>query len=177
MRETCECGFAREACATNHCLRKQIHLAGLTPGSKWPDGAPIANPLLKLARPETDDKNDLVSKLRWVGAFDINGNLYEQAAEEIKRLRGDLANAPYYHAWLEILELCNKLKEENYRLRNAVPQALDTLEHAFVELTERFQKLPRPPTDRIDMLQYCVGAIRDVRSSSVTRPQRDGSGS
>lgn len=40
----CECGFNAETCATNPCLRKKIHLAGMTPGSKWPDGAPIAAP-------------------------------------------------------------------------------------------------------------------------------------
>jgi hypothetical protein len=37
----CECGFSREVCATNPCMRKKVHLAGLTPGSKWPEGAPI----------------------------------------------------------------------------------------------------------------------------------------
>lgn len=37
----CECGFSRDACATNPCLRKKVHLAGLTPGSKWPEGAPV----------------------------------------------------------------------------------------------------------------------------------------
>lgn len=36
----CECGLAPEQCAPNPCLRKKIHLAGLTPGSKWPEGAP-----------------------------------------------------------------------------------------------------------------------------------------
>ncbi|MET4187663.1 hypothetical protein ABIB86_000388 [Bradyrhizobium sp. JR1.7] len=41
---TCECGFAKEACATNLCMRKKVHLAGLTPGSKWPEGAPIGEP-------------------------------------------------------------------------------------------------------------------------------------
>lgn len=37
----CECGFKIDACATNLCHRKKVHLAGLTPGSKWPDGAPV----------------------------------------------------------------------------------------------------------------------------------------
>jgi hypothetical protein len=36
---TCDCGFAPDICATNSCLRKKIHLAGLTPGSKWPNTA------------------------------------------------------------------------------------------------------------------------------------------
>ncbi len=40
--KTCECGFSTEVCATNPCMRKKVHLAGLTPDSKWPDGAPIA---------------------------------------------------------------------------------------------------------------------------------------
>lgn len=39
---TCECGFSRDACAANPCLRKKAHLAGLTPGSRWPEGAPIS---------------------------------------------------------------------------------------------------------------------------------------
>ena len=39
---TCECGFAREVCATNPCMRKKIHLARLTPDSKWPEAAPIS---------------------------------------------------------------------------------------------------------------------------------------
>ena len=38
----CECGFSRDACAANPCLRKKVHLAGLTPGSRWPEGAPIS---------------------------------------------------------------------------------------------------------------------------------------
>jgi hypothetical protein len=33
----CDCGFAADACGTNPCMRKKIHLAGLTPGSKWPN--------------------------------------------------------------------------------------------------------------------------------------------
>jgi hypothetical protein len=39
----CECGFAADICATNHCHRKQIASAGLSPVpagySKLPDGA------------------------------------------------------------------------------------------------------------------------------------------
>ncbi len=38
----CECGFSRDDCVTNPCLRKKVHLAGLTPGSKWPEGAPVS---------------------------------------------------------------------------------------------------------------------------------------
>jgi hypothetical protein len=34
--EKCDCGFAAEHCGTNPCQRKKVHLAGLTPGSKWP---------------------------------------------------------------------------------------------------------------------------------------------
>lgn len=37
----CECGFSVEVCATNPCMRKKVHSAGLTPGSKWPEAAPI----------------------------------------------------------------------------------------------------------------------------------------
>lgn len=37
----CECGFIVEVCATNPCMRKKVHLAGLTPGSKWPEAAPL----------------------------------------------------------------------------------------------------------------------------------------
>ena len=33
----CDCGFSAEVCATNPCLRKKTHLAGMTPGSQWPD--------------------------------------------------------------------------------------------------------------------------------------------
>lgn len=33
----CDCGFSAEVCATNRCLRKKTHLAGMTPGSQWPD--------------------------------------------------------------------------------------------------------------------------------------------
>lgn len=37
----CDCGFSAEVCATNPCMRKKVHRAGLTPGSKWPDtGSP-----------------------------------------------------------------------------------------------------------------------------------------
>jgi hypothetical protein len=50
------------------------------------------------------------------------------------------------------------------------PDALDRLEQAFVEMEERFKKLPRPPTDRIDMLQYCIGAVRDARHASQAQP-------
>lgn len=39
----CECGFTVEVCATNLCMRKKVHSAGLTPGSKWPEPAPIRN--------------------------------------------------------------------------------------------------------------------------------------
>jgi hypothetical protein len=38
----CECGVSRDECAANLCLRKKVHLAGLTPGSRWPEGAPIS---------------------------------------------------------------------------------------------------------------------------------------
>ena len=38
----CDCGFTADECGTNHCMRKKIHLAGMTPGSKWPEGAPIS---------------------------------------------------------------------------------------------------------------------------------------
>lgn len=34
----CDCGFTADECGTNHCMRKKIHLAGMTPGSKWPEG-------------------------------------------------------------------------------------------------------------------------------------------
>jgi hypothetical protein len=37
-------------------------------------------------------------------------------------------DAPYYHAWLEMVEHCNKLKEENYHLRNAQPQTAPSRE-------------------------------------------------
>lgn len=37
----CACGFSPEECLPNPCLRKKQHLAGLTPGSKWPEGAPV----------------------------------------------------------------------------------------------------------------------------------------
>ena len=50
------------------------------------------------------------------------------------------------------------------------PDPLDRLEQAFVELEERFKNLPRPPTDRIDMLQYCIRAVRDVRHDSQAQP-------
>jgi hypothetical protein len=33
----CDCGFTADECGTNPCMRKKIHLAGLTPGSKWPN--------------------------------------------------------------------------------------------------------------------------------------------
>lgn len=38
----CECGFETEVCATNPCMRKKAHLAGLTPDSHWPKGALVA---------------------------------------------------------------------------------------------------------------------------------------
>ncbi len=41
----CECGFSRDDCVTNPCLRKKVHLAGLMPGSKWPEGAPVGEPV------------------------------------------------------------------------------------------------------------------------------------
>ena len=40
----CECGFRVEDCAPNPCLRKKVHLAGMTPGSEWPNGVPIGWP-------------------------------------------------------------------------------------------------------------------------------------
>jgi hypothetical protein len=39
----CDCGFPADICAGNPCYRKKVHLAGLTPGSKWPEGATIAD--------------------------------------------------------------------------------------------------------------------------------------
>jgi hypothetical protein len=41
---------------------------------------------------------------------------------------GDPTNAPYYHAWLEMIDHCNKLKEENYQLRNAPQTAVEHLQ-------------------------------------------------
>lgn len=37
----CACGFSAEKCAPNPCLRKMEHIAGITPGSVWPEGAPL----------------------------------------------------------------------------------------------------------------------------------------
>ena len=34
---TCDCGFPADECGANPCMRKKVHLAGLTPESKWPN--------------------------------------------------------------------------------------------------------------------------------------------
>lgn len=40
----CDCGFTAETCAETSCLRKNIHRAGLTAGSKWPNtGVPATD--------------------------------------------------------------------------------------------------------------------------------------
>jgi hypothetical protein len=43
MSDTCECGFVPDACAANLCLRKKTHLAGLLPGSNWPNTGSAGN--------------------------------------------------------------------------------------------------------------------------------------
>lgn len=40
----CDCGFSAETCAQNPCQRKKVHLARLTPNSKWPNtGSPAVS--------------------------------------------------------------------------------------------------------------------------------------
>jgi hypothetical protein len=94
----CECGFSTEVCATNPCYRKQAHLAGLTPGSKWPDGAPIGTAPAKntdreIWRGPDEGGGDFYADSLHVtkdGALGINcgGSVYVKPIREWHRLAG-----------------------------------------------------------------------------------------
>jgi hypothetical protein len=52
----CECGFSIDACAANPCLRKKVHLAGLTQGSQWPKNAPLSAEELEYLRSDREPR-------------------------------------------------------------------------------------------------------------------------
>jgi hypothetical protein len=109
---TCDCGFSAEDCATNPCVRKKVHLAGMTPNSKWPNtgvpaqeaaGKPVAwrivpeDTLFLLGATISDDETD-AEKWRAAGCrVEPLGVLAEGAADslqaEIGMLREKLSDA------------------------------------------------------------------------------------
>jgi hypothetical protein len=101
-------------------------------------------------------------------------SLYEHAIGQ--RISADSENAPYYHAWLEMIDHCNKLKEENYRLRNALPQTPSEREIALAIFTRRSGLHPKraaeifeePPPRDVDV----INALLDAEAvCSLSRPQ------
>lgn len=55
---TCDCGFSADECGANPCMRKKVHLAGLTPESKWPNTGTTRQPagLAQGSREAFDDQ-------------------------------------------------------------------------------------------------------------------------